>query len=174
MYPSAWPPCLPVFRGCNGAAVVLDGRREMWRRNVRLSQPGMIDWPSLLTAWSKDLMHTKLAQRVEPPRQSPDWLGYDPATASEIQELEQRLGASLPSSYKAFFCWPTIRARSQTCCTGRGRATPKLWAGSCKAFVSVCTAWCSCDWTRGSRVGSMLRMSSRKRTWRPRGRWPII
>ncbi|MCY2952989.1 MAG: HEAT repeat domain-containing protein [Planctomycetota bacterium] len=47
-------------------------------------------------------MKTELAGRVEPPPESPDWLGFAPATEGDLMELEQRLGVILPPSYRAF------------------------------------------------------------------------
>src|SRR5687768_356388 len=61
-----------------------------------------LDWKSFLTRWSKDLMKTELAARLDPAPQSPDWLGYPPATPDEIEALEHRLGLRMPPSYKAF------------------------------------------------------------------------
>ncbi|TMQ31890.1 MAG: SMI1/KNR4 family protein, partial [Planctomycetota bacterium] len=69
---------------------------------MRRLKAAAVDWRSLLTDWSVDLMQTELAQRVEPPLESPEWLGFAPATAAEIQGLERRLGVLLPPSYKAF------------------------------------------------------------------------
>ncbi len=62
----------------------------------------MIDWSRFLTCWSLELMSTELAARVDPPPVSTDWLGTAPATDDEIAHLEERLGAILPDSYKAF------------------------------------------------------------------------
>ena len=61
-----------------------------------------LDWKSLLTDWSRELLETKLAQRLEPAPESPSWLGFAPATTSEIEALEKRLGVVLPPSYRAF------------------------------------------------------------------------
>jgi hypothetical protein len=47
-------------------------------------------------------MKTELGQRVEPPPESPDWLGFTAAATGDIEELEHRLGVLLPPSYKAF------------------------------------------------------------------------
>jgi hypothetical protein len=47
-------------------------------------------------------MKTELADRLSPPPESPDWLGFPPASADEIEELENRLGVLLPPSYRAF------------------------------------------------------------------------
>ena len=62
----------------------------------------MIDWQTLLSPWSRELMKTELAKCIEPAPESPDWLGFPPATPSDIDELEHRLGVMLPPSYKAF------------------------------------------------------------------------
>ena len=47
-------------------------------------------------------MGTELAVSVEPPPDSTDWLGFAPATASDIEAAERRLGLVLPPSYRAF------------------------------------------------------------------------
>src|SRR5947209_8659362 len=62
----------------------------------------MIDWKPILVQWSKELMATDLARHVDPLPELRDWLGFDPATASEIESLEARLGVILPPSYKSF------------------------------------------------------------------------
>ena len=62
----------------------------------------MIDWRKLLTRWSRELMGTELAVSVEPPPDSTDWLGFAPATASDIEAAERRLGLVLPPSYRSF------------------------------------------------------------------------
>jgi hypothetical protein len=69
---------------------------------MKRAKAGTLDWKLFLTCWSQDLMESELAPRVEPPPQTPDWLGYAPATAKEIKQLEDRLGVPLPPSYKAF------------------------------------------------------------------------
>ena len=62
----------------------------------------MIDWRSFLTRWSQQLTNTELAKRIDPPSESPDWLGFAPATEADIAELEKNLGVILPPSYRAF------------------------------------------------------------------------
>jgi hypothetical protein len=62
----------------------------------------MIGWKPLLAWWSEELMRTGLAERVSPPTESPDWLGFEPATDSDIATLEARLGLILPPSYRSF------------------------------------------------------------------------
>lgn len=62
----------------------------------------MIQWHPFLTRWSRELMETELAKRVEPVPESSDWLGFAAAGANDIVQLEQRLGVLLPPSYKAF------------------------------------------------------------------------
>jgi cell wall assembly regulator SMI1 len=62
----------------------------------------MLDWKTFLSRWSRELMNTELASRVEPRPDSPDWLGYAPASEEEIRKLEARLGLALPPSYRAF------------------------------------------------------------------------
>ena len=59
-------------------------------------------WRPFMTRWSLDMMASELAERVSPPPQSPDWLGFDPAGKPDLEELEDRLGMSLPPSYRSF------------------------------------------------------------------------
>ncbi|HEV3444278.1 MAG TPA: HEAT repeat domain-containing protein [Gemmataceae bacterium] len=72
----------------------------------------MIDWKPILVQWSKELMTTDLARHVDPLPESREWLGFDPATASEIEALETRLRVTLPPSYKSFLLttngWRTL------------------------------------------------------------------
>jgi hypothetical protein len=62
----------------------------------------MIDWQPFLEQWSRDLMKTKLAIRVEPQPDAPNWLGFKAATRRELRKMEKRLGVALPPSYLAF------------------------------------------------------------------------
>lgn len=62
----------------------------------------MLDWTALLKRWSKELTQTELARRLNPPAESPDWLGFAPASEEEIAAAERRLGVLLPPSYRAF------------------------------------------------------------------------
>ncbi len=62
----------------------------------------MLDWHEFLAQWSKDLWASGLAKQIVPPPASPDWLGFPPATYDEIGDLENRLGLTLPPSYRAF------------------------------------------------------------------------
>ena len=59
-------------------------------------------WRPFLRRWSTELMRTDLASRLDPPPESPDWLGFDPATAADVEALEARLGVLLPPSYTSF------------------------------------------------------------------------
>jgi hypothetical protein len=72
----------------------------------------MVDWNKLLERWSRELMATQLAETLDPPPALSEWLGYEPASESEIGALESRLGLVLPPSYKAFLAttdgWRTI------------------------------------------------------------------
>jgi len=61
-----------------------------------------MDWKRILTNWSAQLMQSSLAATIDLPTESPDWLGFKPATKREIQDLEQRLGVTLPASYREF------------------------------------------------------------------------
>jgi len=62
----------------------------------------MIDWRPFLAHWSRELMQSELAGQLAPPPGSPEWLGFEAATAEEVAELEHRLGLILPTSYKSF------------------------------------------------------------------------
>jgi cell wall assembly regulator SMI1 len=62
----------------------------------------MLDWRPFLTLWSKQLLQSSLAANLQPPAESDEWLGFTGATNRSIQNLEQRLGVSLPPSYRAF------------------------------------------------------------------------
>jgi hypothetical protein len=62
----------------------------------------MIDWKQLLTSWSQQLATTELANRLDPPPESNDWLGFAPAIEADVTALEKRLGVLLPPSYREF------------------------------------------------------------------------
>jgi hypothetical protein len=62
----------------------------------------MIEWQSFLARWSRELMATELANRLDPPPDLPDWLGFPAASGEDIAELENKLGLLLPPSYAKF------------------------------------------------------------------------
>ncbi len=47
-------------------------------------------------------MAGELAGSVTPPPRSHDWLGFKPASQRDLKRLEDRLGMSLPPSYRSF------------------------------------------------------------------------
>jgi hypothetical protein len=61
-----------------------------------------IEWRPFMARWSVELMASDLAQRVDPAPRSPDWLGFDPASERDLEDLEGRLGVILPPSYRSF------------------------------------------------------------------------
>jgi hypothetical protein len=62
----------------------------------------MVDWISLLSPWSEELLSTKLAALIELPPNSTNWLGFAGASDDDIAGLERRLGLELPPSYRTF------------------------------------------------------------------------
>lgn len=62
----------------------------------------MLDWRAFLSRWSIQLMASDLAKRVSPKPKSKDWLGYPPATETQVRALEKRIGMPLPPSYRTF------------------------------------------------------------------------
>jgi hypothetical protein len=59
-------------------------------------------WRSLLTSWSAQVLATDLTRQLDPADRKLKYLGFPPASASEIKALESRLRVTLPPSYRAF------------------------------------------------------------------------
>jgi hypothetical protein len=60
-------------------------------------------WRSFLERFSHDLLANEQIRSTLPPDVvASGWLGFDPATKSGITALEQRLGVTLPPSYREF------------------------------------------------------------------------
>ncbi|MGE3911093.1 MAG: SMI1/KNR4 family protein [Chloroflexota bacterium] len=62
-------------------------------------------WQNLLTRWNAELLaRPDLLERVPGATEAAatGWLGYPPATASQIAAAEARIGKRLPPSYRAF------------------------------------------------------------------------
>ncbi len=62
----------------------------------------MVPWAPFLTQWSTQILQSDLATTVDPPPEKKDWLGFSPASRAQIDQIEQRLGLSLPPSYTSF------------------------------------------------------------------------
>ncbi len=60
-------------------------------------------WRELLSTWSTEIIAIEEYRQELPPEVvASGWLGYPPATPSEIAAVEERLGIALPPSYRAF------------------------------------------------------------------------
>lgn len=61
------------------------------------------NWQPFLEEFSRELLADEaIRERLADDVVQSGWLGYDPATQQQIDELEQRLGTELPPSYKQF------------------------------------------------------------------------
>jgi hypothetical protein len=61
------------------------------------------DWRELLVAWSEELIaDEELREDLPEEVVRSGWLGYAPASDQQLQLAEQRLGISLPHSYRTF------------------------------------------------------------------------
>ena len=60
------------------------------------------DWKSLLADWSQAVLSTRPEGAFPPGVRSSGWLGYPPATETQIARAEARLQTALPPSYRAF------------------------------------------------------------------------
>jgi len=61
------------------------------------------DWHAILSSLNPILLQSKeLRDHLKPEALANGWCGSQPASESEIQEAELRLGVSLPPSYRAF------------------------------------------------------------------------
>jgi len=71
------------------------------------------DWHGLLTEWSRAVLaDDELSASLPPEVVASGWLGYPGATEEELATAEDRLGVSLPPSYRAFLSltngWRTV------------------------------------------------------------------
>ena len=65
----------------------------------------VFDWLGLLTQWSRKLIEAEdFADGMPPPPEvlTSGWLGYPGASVEQIAQAEERLGTSLPPSYREF------------------------------------------------------------------------
>jgi HEAT repeat protein len=58
------------------------------------------EWREFLQKWSDELLEAD--PRLPKTARRDRWLGYKPASASQLEQLEKRLGYRLPPSYRAF------------------------------------------------------------------------
>jgi hypothetical protein len=95
------------------------------------------DWQGLMTQWNKTLVDNGYGQRFEP--RTLDWFGTQGATEENLLQLEQRLGKTLPPSYRQFLSFSN----------GWEHPTPfiyKLWSTSdtqwfCIRYQEWIDAW---------------------------------
>lgn len=62
----------------------------------------MVDWQPFLTELNHVLLTSKVSSHVSDPIRKSGWLGFPPATESQIFALEQKLNRALPPSYRQF------------------------------------------------------------------------
>jgi hypothetical protein len=80
---------------------IWDLEHRLHRGEFRMPQ---FDWMGLLRRWNQELLEcAEITQMLPANVIESSWLGYPPASEDEISQLEDRLGANLPSSYRAFF-----------------------------------------------------------------------
>jgi hypothetical protein len=61
------------------------------------------DWRALLAEWNKELLSDEeIIADLPPEVVQSQWLGFEPASEQQIHQAEQRLGMSLPPSYRTF------------------------------------------------------------------------
>lgn len=61
------------------------------------------NWKDLMTQWNQELLADEDIRAELPPEViTSGWLGYPGATEAQIAQLEERLGTSLPPSYRQF------------------------------------------------------------------------
>src|SRR5690349_1483041 len=86
------------------------------------------DWQGLMTQWNKTLLDNGYGEHLAP--EAADWFGKQGATEAQITQLEQRLGKSLPLSYREFLLFSN----------GWGNVTTfidNLWSTNEVAWFSV-------------------------------------
>ena len=61
------------------------------------------NWKELMTQWNQELLQDEEIRAELPPEVIVSgWLGYPGATEEQLSQLEERLGATLPPSYREF------------------------------------------------------------------------
>jgi hypothetical protein len=61
------------------------------------------NWKDLLTEWNQQLLEDEdILKNLPPEVIASGWLGYPGATEEQLAQLEKRLGATLPPSYREF------------------------------------------------------------------------
>lgn len=60
------------------------------------------NWDELMHAWNRLILSGHLQQVIEPDLVRRGWLGRAGATDEQIEELENRIGLTLPPSYRTF------------------------------------------------------------------------
>ncbi|MGZ3600589.1 MAG: SMI1/KNR4 family protein [Ktedonobacterales bacterium] len=61
------------------------------------------NWKDLMAQWNQELLADEGIRAELPPEAiASGWLGYPGATEAQIAQLEERLGTSLPPSYRQF------------------------------------------------------------------------
>ncbi len=75
------------------------------------------DWKGLLTRWNDIVFASEIAQVISSDHQRTGWLGFPGATHERLAQTEDRLGKSLPPSYREFLQftngWSTIGLSSE-------------------------------------------------------------
>lgn len=62
----------------------------------------MFPWKEFLTTWSEAILTSEFAYEVPRRARKAQWLGYKGATERQLVMAEQRLGITLPPSYRSF------------------------------------------------------------------------
>ncbi len=66
----------------------------------------IFNWKDFLTQWNQELLgDAEIREHLPPDVIASGWLGYPGATEEQLAQLEQRLGTTLPSSYRAFLAF---------------------------------------------------------------------
>jgi hypothetical protein len=104
----------------------------------------VFNWKDLLTEWNQQLLEDQdILKHLPAEVIASGWLGYPGATEEQLTQLEQRLGAILPPSYREFLKftngWRDI-----------GHFIPAIWSTKDVEWFAVRHQYVIDVWTRGS------------------------
>ena len=105
------------------------------------------DWKDLMTQWNRELLADEEIRAELPPEvMASGWMGYPGATAEQIKQLEARLGAALPPSYREFLKF-TNGWRDT------GHFIPAIWSTEEVEWFAVRNQDAIDSWLEGERYG---------------------
>jgi hypothetical protein len=104
----------------------------------------LFNWKDLLTEWNQELLEdVDILKRLPPEVIASGWLGYPGANEEDLAQLERRLGATLPPSYREFLTF-TNGWRDT------GYFIPAIWSTKEAEWLAVRDQYVIDVWTKGA------------------------